>query len=63
MYQPYPAGAQLPATQRPPVPPSVAPIAGAIRAWALVVWLVALVVVILLWRPGSNAFFTPAPPR
>ena len=24
MYQPYPTGAQLPARQRPPVPPSVA---------------------------------------
>ncbi len=23
MYQPYPAGAQMPARQRPPVPPSV----------------------------------------
>jgi hypothetical protein len=24
MYQPYPTGAQMPARQRPPVPPSVA---------------------------------------
>jgi hypothetical protein len=36
---------------------AVAPISGAVRAWALVVWLVGLVAVILLWRPSSNAFF------
>jgi hypothetical protein len=164
MYQPYPAGAQLPATQRPPVPPSVAnavrvmyvgaltsilgiaidivtvgttkraverrspnlsvsqvnavqhtlvaafiiagligaavwivlarlckngrngaritgtvlfglatldtlvgaaaaPIAGAVRAWGLVVWLIGLAAVILLWQRSSTAFFKGTPPQ
>jgi nitric oxide reductase large subunit len=36
---------------------AVAPISGAVRAWALVVWLVGLVAVILLWRRSSSAFF------
>jgi nitric oxide reductase large subunit len=39
------------------------PIAGAVRAWGLVVWLVGLVAVVLLWRPSSNAFFKGVPPQ
>ncbi|HTX26681.1 MAG TPA: hypothetical protein VME19_06655 [Streptosporangiaceae bacterium] len=42
---------------------AAAPIAGAVRAWGLVVWLVGLVAVIFLWRPSSTAFFKGAPPR
>jgi hypothetical protein len=36
---------------------AVAPIAGAVRAWGLVVWLVGLTAVIFLWRRSSTAFF------
>jgi hypothetical protein len=39
------------------------PIAGAVRAWGLVVWLVGLIAVIFLWRPSSNAFFKGVPPQ
>jgi hypothetical protein len=42
---------------------AAAPIAGAVRAWGLVVWLVGLVAVIFLWQRSSTAFFKPAPPR
>ena len=36
---------------------AAAPIAGAVRAWALVVWLVGLAAVIFLWQRSSTAFF------
>jgi hypothetical protein len=36
---------------------AVAPISGAVRAWALVVWLVGLTAVIFLWRRSSTVFF------
>jgi hypothetical protein len=39
-----------------------APVAGAVKIWALVVWLVALTAVIFLWRRESTAFFRPAQP-
>jgi hypothetical protein len=36
---------------------AAAPISGAVRAWALVVWLVGLTAVIFLWRRSSTVFF------
>ena len=48
MYQPYPAGTQLPEVQRPPIPSQVA---------NLVTWLAGLVAVILLWQRPSTAYF------
>jgi len=36
---------------------AVAPIAGVVRIWSLVVWLVGLVAVIFLWQRSSTAFF------
>jgi len=39
-----------------------APIAGAVRAWALVVWLTGLVAVIFLWQRSSSDFFRGTPP-
>jgi hypothetical protein len=36
---------------------AVAPIAGVVRIWALVVWLVGLTAVVFLWRRSSTAFF------
>ena len=37
---------------------AVAPLAGLVRIWALIVWLVGLTAVVLLWRRSSSAFFT-----
>jgi hypothetical protein len=42
---------------------AAAPVAGVVRGWALVVWLVGLVAVIFLWQRSSTAFFKTAPPR
>ena len=42
---------------------AAAPIAGAVRAWALVVWLTGLVAVIFLWQRSSSAFFKGTPPQ
>jgi hypothetical protein len=36
---------------------AVAPLAGLVRIWALVVWLVGLTAVIFLWQRSSSAFF------
>ncbi|MGH3257353.1 MAG: hypothetical protein ACRDOU_18500 [Streptosporangiaceae bacterium] len=36
---------------------AVAPIAGVVRIWAVVVWLVGLTAVVFLWRRSSTAFF------
>ncbi len=68
MYQPYPGGAQLPETKRPPAPASVRvlgglaiPIAALVKSFWLVVWLVGLAAVVLLWRGSSSAFFKGTP--
>jgi hypothetical protein len=34
-----------------------APVAGGVKIWAVVVWLVALTAIVFLWRRGSTAFF------
>jgi hypothetical protein len=39
-----------------------APVAGAVKLWALLIWLVALTAVIFLWRRESSAFFRQAQP-
>jgi hypothetical protein len=36
---------------------AVAPLAGLVRIWALVVWLVGLTAVVFLWQRTSTAFF------
>lgn len=36
---------------------AVAPLAGLVRIWALIVWLVGLTAVVFLWQRGSSAFF------
>jgi hypothetical protein len=36
---------------------AVAPLAGLVRIWALVVWLIGLTAVVLLWQRSSSAFF------
>lgn len=36
---------------------AVAPLAGLVRIWALVVWLVGLTAVVFLWQRSSTAFF------
>ena len=56
MYQPYPTGTHT------LVGAAVAPLAGLVRIWALVVWLVGLTAVIFLWRRTSTAFFKGAGP-
>jgi hypothetical protein len=38
-----------------------APIAGAVKIWAILVWLVGLTAVVFLWRRGSTAFFKATP--
>jgi hypothetical protein len=38
-----------------------APVADAVKGWAVVVWLAGLVAVVLLWRPSSTAFFRKEP--
>jgi hypothetical protein len=71
MYQPYPAGAQLPEVQRPPIPSQVANAvkvmyigaAGTVRLCGLVTWLVGLTAVILLWQRSSTAYFKPVTAR
>jgi hypothetical protein len=40
----------------------VAPVAGVLKIWAVVVWLVGLTAVIFLWRRASSAFFTGTGP-
>jgi hypothetical protein len=64
MYQPYPGGAQLPETQRPPAPASVRvlgglaiPFAAPVKIFAFVAWLVGLAAVTFLWRGTATAFF------
>jgi hypothetical protein len=37
------------------------PIAGAVKIWAIVVWLVGLTAVVFLWRRSSTAFFKATP--
>ena len=75
MYQPYPGSdTQLPELHRPPAPPSVlnavkvmyvggltAPVAGPVKIWAGLVWLVALTAVVFLWRRSSTAYFKGTP--
>ena len=34
-----------------------APVAGTVKVWALVVWLVALTAIVFLWRRSSTAYF------
>jgi hypothetical protein len=55
MYQPYPAGDTVIGVS--------APIAGTVRLWGLVTWLVGLTAVILLWQRSSTAFFKPVTAR
>jgi hypothetical protein len=38
-----------------------APIAGAVKIWAILVWLVGLTAVVFLWRRSSTAFFKASP--
>jgi hypothetical protein len=40
---------------------TVSPVAGAVRLWGVVVWLVGLVAVIFLWQRASTAFFKGTP--
>jgi hypothetical protein len=40
-----------------------APVAGAVRLWGLVTWLVGLVAVIFLWQRASTAFFKGTRPQ
>jgi hypothetical protein len=42
---------------------AAAPIAGAVRIWGLLVWLVGLAAVIFLWQRSSTAFFTGTTPQ
>jgi hypothetical protein len=39
-----------------------APLAGAVKIWGVVVWLVGLAAVVLLWQPPSTQFFTAPRP-
>ena len=38
-----------------------APIAGTVKIWAILVWLVGLTAVVFLWRRSSTAFFKATP--
>jgi hypothetical protein len=38
----------------------IAPLAGAVKLWEAVVWLIGLTAVVLLWRRPSSEFFTGA---
>jgi hypothetical protein len=38
-----------------------APIAGPVKIWAILVWLVGLAAVVFLWRRTSSAFFKATP--
>lgn len=38
-----------------------APIAGLVKIWAVIVWLVALAAIVFLWRRSSSAFFKATP--
>ncbi|HEX2823041.1 MAG TPA: hypothetical protein VHO07_23185 [Streptosporangiaceae bacterium] len=38
-----------------------APIAGLVKIWAILVWLVGLAAVVFLWRRSSTAFFKSTP--
>jgi hypothetical protein len=38
-----------------------APLAGTVKIWGLLVWLVGLVAVVFLWRRSSSAFFKATP--
>jgi hypothetical protein len=38
-----------------------APVAGTVKIWALVVWLVALAAIVFLWRRSSTAYFKATP--
>jgi hypothetical protein len=42
---------------------AVAPVAGVVRIWAIVVWLVGLTAVVFLWQRSSTAFFKGTAPR
>jgi hypothetical protein len=42
---------------------SFAPVAGVVRIWAIVVWLVGLTAVVFLWRRSSSAYFKGLPPQ
>jgi len=74
MYQPYPGQTQMPAAQRPPAPAVLfviatvdtfaglsSPIAGTVRIWGIVVWLVGLTAIVFLWQRASTAFFKATP--
>jgi hypothetical protein len=39
---------------------AIAPLAGAVKIWEAVVWLIGLTAVVLLWRRPSSEFFTGA---
>jgi len=39
----------------------VVPLAGAVKLWGVLVWLIGLVAVVFLWRPASTAYFRQAP--
>jgi len=41
---------------------AIAPLAGAVKLWEVVVWLIGLAAVVLLWRRPSTEFFTGAGP-
>ena len=38
-----------------------APIAGAVKIWAILVWLVGLTAIVFLWRRSSTEFFKATP--
>jgi hypothetical protein len=38
-----------------------APVAGTVKIWGAVVWLIALVAVVFLWQRDSTAFFKAVP--
>jgi hypothetical protein len=39
---------------------AIAPVAGAVKIWEAVVWLIGLIAVVLLWQRPSTEFFTGA---
>ena len=38
-----------------------APVAGTVKIWAVIVWLVALTAIVFLWRRSSTAYFKGTP--
>ncbi len=62
MYQPYPGGAQMPETPRPPAPASVRNAAKVMHAGPVASLIGAALWIFIAWRGSSSAFFTATPP-